>query len=60
MKRRREEMEKEEAAEILRQIDAEYDQEHDKLVQQRKQIADVNRVISLCLTYGLEYHCDSA
>ena len=53
-------MEKEEAAEILRQIDAEYDQEHDKLVQQRKQIADVNRVISLCLTYGLEYHCDSA
>ena len=33
MKRRREEMEKEEAAEVLRQIDAEYDQEHDKLVQ---------------------------
>ena len=32
MKRRREDMEKEEAAEILRQIDAEYDQEHDKLV----------------------------
>jgi hypothetical protein len=32
MKRRREEMEKEEAAEILRQIDAEYDAEHDKLV----------------------------
>ena len=44
MKRRREDMERDDAAEILRQIDAEYDLEHDKLVQQRKQIADVNRV----------------
>ena len=61
MKRRREEMEKEEAAEILRQIDAEYDQEHDKLVQQRKQIADVNRVIIfLILNCLLEHHCDTA
>jgi chromosome segregation ATPase len=47
MKRRREEMQKEEAAEVLRQIDAEYDHEHDKLSQQRKQIADVNRSVTV-------------
>lgn len=47
MKRRREEMQKEEAAEVLRQIDAEYDHEHEKLSQQRKQIADVNRSVTV-------------
>lgn len=36
MRKRREEMEKEEAAEILRQIDGEFDQEHNKLLEQRK------------------------
>lgn len=44
MKKRREEMEKDEHAEILRQIDAEFEQEHAKLLNQRKQIADINRV----------------
>ncbi len=33
MRRRREEMEKEEAADILRQIDAEFDEEHQKLLE---------------------------
>jgi chromosome segregation ATPase len=47
MRKRREEMEREEAAEILRQIDAEFDQEHNKLLEQRKQIADVNRNITV-------------
>ena len=37
-------MEKEEAAEVLRQIDTEFDHEHQKILDQRKQIADVNRV----------------
>jgi hypothetical protein len=32
MRKRREEMEKEEAAEILRQIDGEFDHEHQKLL----------------------------
>ena len=44
MRKRREEMEKEEAAEVLRQIDAEFDGEHHKLLEQKKQIADINRV----------------
>lgn len=47
MRKRREEMEKEEAAEILRQIDSEFDDEHQKLLEQRKQIADVNRNITV-------------
>jgi hypothetical protein len=47
MRKRREEMEREEAAEILRQIDTEFDQEHNKLLEQRKQIADVNRNITV-------------
>ena len=47
MRKRREEMEKEEAAEVLRQIDAEFDQEHQKLLHQRKQIADVNRNVTV-------------
>ena len=33
MKKRREEMEKEEAAEILKQIDGEFDHEHAKLLE---------------------------
>lgn len=49
MKKRREEMEKEEAAEILNQIDAEFDSEHQKLLEQRKYIADVNRVSNFIL-----------
>lgn len=48
MRKRREDMEKEEAAEVLRQIDSEFDHEHHKLLEQRKQIADVNRVSPLC------------
>ena len=47
MRKRREEMEKEEAAEILRQIDGEFDEEHNKLLTQRTQIADVNRNITV-------------
>lgn len=47
MKKRREDMEKEEAAEVLRQIDGEFDQEHEKLLVQRKQIADINRNITV-------------
>ena len=51
MRKRREEMEKEEAAEVLRQIDAEFDGEHYKLLEQKKQIADINRVrIIYCIT----------
>jgi hypothetical protein len=44
MRKRREEMEKDEHAEVLRQIDAEFDHEHQKLLDQRKNIAEVNRV----------------
>lgn len=40
-------MEREEAAEILNQIDAEFDQEHQKLLEQRKQIAEVNRQVTV-------------
>lgn len=47
MRKRREDMEKEEAADVLRQIDAEFDEEHQKLLEQRKQIADVNRNITV-------------
>lgn len=47
MKKRREEMEKEEAAEVLRQIDTEFDGEHGKLLAQRKNIADINRNITV-------------
>lgn len=47
MRKRREEMERDEAAEVLRQIDQEFDQEHQKLLGQRKQIADVNRTITV-------------
>lgn len=44
MRKRREAMEQEEHAELLRQIDAEFDNEHGKLLGQRKAIAEVNRV----------------
>ncbi|CDW88967.1 UNKNOWN [Stylonychia lemnae] len=47
MKKRREEMEKDEHSEILRQIDQEFDFEHSKLLEQRKQIADINRNITV-------------
>ena len=47
MKKRREEMERDEHAEVLRQIDSEFDQEHNKLLEQRKYIADVNRNITV-------------
>ena len=40
-------MEKDEHAQILRQIDAEFDQEHNKLLEQRKQIAQINRSITI-------------
>lgn len=44
MRKRREDMEKDEAAEVLHQIDSEFDFEHQKLLDQRKHIADINRV----------------
>lgn len=47
MKKRREEMDKEEAAEVLRQIDQEFDIENSKYLEQRKHIADVNRNITV-------------
>ena len=59
MRKRREEMERDEHAEILRQIDAEFDTEHNKLLEQRKQVAEQNRV-SLLKIYKkifIEYHC---
>ena len=62
MRKRREEMEKEEAAEVLHQIDTEFDHEHQKLLEQRKQIADVNRVsFTIILTpIYLDHHSNPA
>jgi len=47
MKKRREDMEKEEHAQILRQIDMEFENEHNKLLEQRKLVADQNRNITV-------------
>ena len=47
MKKKREEMEMDEHAEVLRSIDAEFEEEHRKLLEQRKVIADVNRNITI-------------
>ena len=59
MRKRREDMEKDEAAEVLHQIDSEFDFEHQKLLEQRKHIADINRV-SFTISFNelpLEHHC---
>ena len=47
MRKRREEMEKEEHADILRQIDAEFEVEQNKLLKQRKLIAEQNKDINV-------------
>mmetsp|Transcript_5041 Transcript_5041/g.3693 ORF Transcript_5041/g.3693 Transcript_5041/m.3693 type:complete len:93 (+) Transcript_5041:1706-1984(+) len=47
MKKRKEDMEREEHAQILRQIDEEFNLEHNKLLAQRKQVADINREITV-------------
>jgi len=44
IRKRNEEMQKAEAAEVLGQIDKEFEEEHQKLLDQRKTIAEQNRV----------------
>lgn len=45
MRKRREDIEKDEHAKILKEIDTEFENEHNKLVEERKLIAEQNRVL---------------
>lgn len=47
MTQRRDQIEQEEQAAILRQIEAEYEKENNKVVEQKKLLADQNRQITV-------------
>jgi hypothetical protein len=47
MKQRKIDLEKEEHAQVLRQIDQEFEEEHNKLLEKRKLVAEQNRSINV-------------